>query len=333
MTYRRIDGITAVAVVCLLLIPGTALGQTRADTDAAWSTPRTAWGDPDLQGLWNNATTTTLQRPEALGLKEFLTNEEVAERDERVGAARNTDRAPRPGNPGTYNEFWWERGRTVANNRTSLIVDPPNGRLPALSAAGERRAEAQAQRRRDRDQYDSWEERPLAERCIIYRGVPAFPTGYNNNYRIAQTPGYVAILQEHIHDVRLIPMDGRPHVDEKLHQWLGDSRGRWDGDTLVVETTNFSDKALIRGIIGDPSESLHVVERYTRVGPRMIDYEFTVTDPVTWTRPWSGSLPLTAFEGPMYEYACHEGNYALGNVLAGARANEATGSAAARSTR
>ena len=180
-----------------------------------------------------------------------------------------------------------------------------------------------------------WEDRPLAERCIIYRGIPAFPTGYNNNYHIAQTPGYVAILQEHIHEVRLIPLDGRPHVNQKIRQWLGDSRGRWEGNTLVVETTNFSDKALIRGINGDPSESLHVVERYTRVGPDMIDYEFTVTDPVTWTRPWSGSLPLTAFEGPMYEYACHEGNYALENVLAGARAEEAAAvdSAAARSTR
>ena len=318
-----------------MLTPATATGQARAGTREAWKTPRTAWGDPDLQGLWNNATTTPLQRPEELGLKEFLTDEEVAERDERVGEARNTDRQPRAGNPGTYNEFWWERGRTVANNRTSLIVDPPNGRLPALSAEGERRAEARAQRTPSRDQYDSWKDRPLAERCIIYRGIPGFPTGYNNNYHIAQTPRYVAILQEHIHEVRLIPLDGRPHVNQKISQWLGDSRGRWEGDTLVVETTKFSDKALIRGINGDPSESLHVVERYTRVGPGMIDYEFTVTDPVTWTRPWSGSLPLTAFEGPMYEYACHEGNYALENVLAGARAQEAAAadSAAARSTR
>ena len=335
MSYRFLVGITASALVILLLTPTTAIGQARAGAGEAWKTLRTAWGDPDLQGLWNNATTTALQRPKELGLKEFLTDEKVAERDERVGETRNTDRPPRAGDPGTYNEFWWERGRTVANNRTSLIVDPPNGRLPALSAEGERRAETQAQRRRSRGQYDSWEDRPLAERCIIYRGIPAFPTGYNNNYHIAQTPGYVAILQEHIHEVRLIPLDGRPHVNEKIRQWLGDSRGRWEGDTLVVETTNFSDKALIRGINGDPSESLHVVERYTRVGSDMIDYEFTVTDPVTWTRPWSGSLPLTAFEGPMYEYACHEGNYALENVLAGARAEEAAAadSAAARSTR
>ena len=330
MSYRLFAGITALAVVLLVLAPAIAMGQ---GADEAWNMPRTPWGDPDLGGLWNNATTTPLQRPEALGLKAFLTEEEVAECDERVGAARNTDRPPRPGNPGTYNEFWWERGRTVANNRTSLIIDPPNGRLPTLSEEGESRADAQAQRRRERDQYDSWHERPLAERCIIYRGVPAFPTGYNNNYHITQTPGYVAILQEHIHEVRLIPLDVRPHVNEGVRQWLGDSRGRWEGDTLVVETTNFSDKALIRGISGDPSECLHVVERYTRVGPGTIDYEFTVTDPVTWTRSWSGSLPLTAFEGPMFEYACHEGNYALGNVLAGARATEATESAAVRSRR
>ena len=287
--------------------------------------PRTAWGDPDLQGLWNNATTTPLQRPEDLGTKAFLTDQEVADRDLVVDEARNTDREPRAGDPGTYNEFWWERGQTVANNRTSLIFDPPNGRLPALSADGKRRADAQTRWREGRGEYDSWVDRPLAERCIIYRGIPAFPTGYNNNYHIAQTPDFVAIVQEHIHEIRLIPIDGRPHIDDNIQQWLGDSRGRWEGDTLVVETVNFSEKSLIRGIKGDPSESLRVIERYTRVSPDMIDYEFTVTDPVTWSVPWSGSLPLTAFEGPMYEYACHEGNYAMGNVLAGARAKDQAG--------
>ena len=319
---RRRSIASAAAVVALALAAAPAAGQPGGGD---WTAPRTPWGDPDLQGLWNNATTTPLQRPAELGRKAFLTDAEVAERDQAVGAARNTDRQPRPGDPGTYNEFWWERGRTVANNRTSLIFDPPDGRLPALSPDGARRAAAAAARRRQRGEYDSWTDRPLAERCIIYRGIPGFPTGYNNNYHISQTPDYVAILQEHIHEIRLIPLDGRPHVNERIRQWLGDSRGRWEDGTLVVETANFSEQALLRNVNGDPSESLHVIERYTRVGPGMIDYEFTVSDPVTWTRPWSGSLPLTAFKGPLYEYACHEGNYALGNVLAGARAQERAG--------
>ena len=317
--------VAALGAAVALLTPAPVASQSPGNGDGGWEAPRTAWGDPDLQGLWNNATTTPLQRAEDLGEKAFLTDEEVAERDRVVGQARNTDREPRAGDPGTYNEFWWERGQTVANNRTSLIFDPLNGRLPALSPDGDRRADVQARWKQGRGAYDSWVDRPLAERCIIYRGIPAFPTGYNNNYHIAQTPDYVAIVQEHIHEIRLIPIDGRPHVGDHIRQWLGDSRGRWEGDTLVVETTNFSEQALIRGIKGDPSESLHVVERYTRVTSDMIDYEFTVTDPVTWSAPWSGSLPLTAFEGPMYEYACHEGNYALGNVLAGARAKEQAG--------
>lgn len=325
MSHHFLIGVgTALITTVVSLAPLPTAAQTLKNGVSSWTTPRTPWGDPDLQGLWNNATTTPLQRPEELGEKAFLTDEEVAQRDQVVGAARNTDRQPRAGDPGTYNEFWWERGRTIANNRTSLIFKPSNGRLPALSATGEQRAAAAFRWKNSRGEYDSWIDRPLAERCIIYRGIPAFPTGYNNNYYITQTAEYVAIVQEHIHEVRLIPLDGRPHLSESIRQWLGDSRGHWDGETLVVETTNFSDQSLIRGINGDPSESLHVIERYNRIAANMIDYEFTVTDPATWQRPWSGSLPLTAFEGPMYEYACHEGNYALTNVLAGARAKEQT---------
>jgi len=313
--------VTAVWVVTIVatLIPPTTAAQVATSSE---SPPRTPWGVPDLQGIWNNATTTPLQRPAELAGQEFFTHEEVADRDARVGDARNTDRSPRAGDPGTYNEFWWERGRTVANNRTSLIVDPADGRLPSLTPEGQRRADLRARTRRARGPYDSFEDRPLAERCLIYRGVPAFPTGYNNNYHIVQTPGYVAILQEHIHSVRLIPLDGRPHVTPGVRQWLGDSRARWEGETLVVETTNFNDHALIRGFNGDLGDALHVVEQFTRVDADRIDYRFSVTDTATWTRPWSGSLPLTRLQGLMYEYACHEGNYALGNVLAGARAQE-----------
>ena len=316
---RAIAAVFAIAIVSLSAVHAAA--QATAGGEAPH---RTAWGDPDLQGLWNNATTTPLQRPEDLAGKEFFTDEEVADRDARVGETRNTDLSPRAGDPGTYNEFWWERGQTVANNRTSLIVDPADGRLPSLTPDGQRRADARAEARRLRGEFDSYEDRPLAERCIIYRGVPAFPTGYNNNYHIVQTPGYVAILQEHIHEVRIIPLDGRPHVAPGVLQWLGDSRGYWDGDTLVVETTNFNDNALIRGFNGKLGDTLHVEERFTRVNDDLIDYRFAVTDDTIWTQPWSGSLPMTRLEGLMYEYACHEGNYALGNVLAGARAQENT---------
>lgn len=324
MTNRLLAIFILVFVFTVLFSHNKNTISAQSASGSGWTTPKTSWGDPDLQGLWNNATTTPLQRPEDLGEKAFLTDEEVTERDKIVGEARNTDREPSAGDPGTYNEFWWERGNTVANNRTSLIFSPDNGRLPSLSSQGVIRANTQQQWRDNRDEYDSYIDRPLAERCIIYRGIPAFPTGYNNNYHIVQTSDYVAILQEHIHEIRLIPLGDQPHLQANIRQWLGDSRAHWDDDTLVVETTNFSEQALIRGIKGDPSESLHVIERYKRVSPDMIDYEFTVTDPTTWTEPWSGSLPLTTFEGPMYEYACHEGNYALENVLAGARAQEQT---------
>ena len=299
----------------------------------------------DLQGTWNNATTTPLQRPSDLVGKEFFTDEEVAERDEELGQARSLDRrdddAPalgpsERGGRGTvadvsraYNEFWVERGTTIANNRTSIIVDPPDGRLPPLTPDGQKRADARAAYKRTRGPSDSWDDRRLSERCVIYRGIPPIPTLYNNNYHIVQTPGYVAILQEHIREVRLIPLDGRPHIGQRVRQWLGDSRGRWDGNTLVVETTNFNDQAIIRGFNGPPGGSFRVVERFTRVAADMIDYEFTVDDPETWKRPWSGSLPMTQLQGDMYEYACHEGNYGMTNLLAGARAEEKAAAEAA----
>ena len=290
---------------------------------------RTAWGDPDLQGIWNNSTLTPFQRPEELENREFLSDEEISDLEERT--ANRNDRLLREparrtetgGNVGAYNNFWMERGTTVVpTRRTSIIVDPIDGRLPPLTSDGQRRTEARAGFRRGRGPSDSWEDRRLAERCIIYRGIPAMPTLYNNNYQIAQTPKYVVIFQEHIHDVRVIPIDGRSHLDDGVRQWLGDSRGHWEGETLVVETTNFHDKALIRGFNGDLGESLRVIERFTRVNADSIDYQFTVIDPTTWTRPWSGSLPMNRSEGLVYEYACHEGNRGMFNLLAGARVEE-----------
>ena len=332
---------SVVVIAIVLMVPVLTLAQEAK----SWKLPHTSWGVPDLQGVWNNATTTPLQRPSDLTGKEFLTDEEVAERNEEFGRMRSLDRrddeAPAlgsgSGGRGTvadvsraYNEFWVERGTTIANNRTSIIVDPLNGRLPPLTPEAEQRVADRAAYKRTRGPSDSWEDRRLAERCIIYRGIPPIPTLYNNNYHIVQAPGYVAILQEHIHETRLIPLDGRPHLGDQVRQWLGDSRGRWDGNTLVIETTNFNDRAIIRGFRGPPSESLRVVERFTRVAANMIDYEFTVEDLKTWTRTWSGSLPMTRIQGHVYEYACHEGNYGMTNLLAGARAEEQAAKETAR---
>ncbi len=204
-------------VALLLLLPVAGVAQSDEGTTAV---PRTPWGHPDLQGIWNNATTTPLERPSELAGKEFLTAEEVAGRDAQVAQTRSTDRPPREGTTGTYNEFWWERGKTAANRRTSLIVEPPDGQLPSLTPHGQKRMDALTAWRHGRGPSDSWEDRHMAERCIVYRGVPPFPTGYNNNYQIFQTPEYVVIFQEHIHDVRIIPLGGRPRkkrATSKLH--------------------------------------------------------------------------------------------------------------------
>ena len=336
MSHRCLTVMCAVFAV-VVLAPTFAAAQA---TDSP--PPRTPWGHPDLQGIWNNSTLTPLERPEELAGKEFLTEEEAAgleqetiERNERLAnrpAERTTvadqvdSRAD--GSPGFYNNLWLDRGTSVVpTRRTSLIVDPPNGRLPSLIPETHARVtSAEAQRladvRRGRLPATSWEDLDLSDRCIWYRGIPSFPTGYNNNYHIVQTPDHVAILQEHIHDVRVIPLDGRAHVAQDIRQYAGDSRGHWEGETLVVETTSFNNRAIIRGFNGNLSEALHVVERFTRIADDRIDYEFTVDDPGTWTRPWQGSLPMTRTEGPMFEYACHEGNYGLYNILAGSRAEE-----------
>ena len=325
----------ASAVFAAVLMPALAAGQSAG----AAETPRTPWGDPDLQGIWNNATLTPLQRPADLADRAFLTEEEAAGLAQRT-VRRNAELLNAParrteagGAVGAYNNFWMERGTSVVpTRRTSIIVDPEDGRLPPLTPEAERRRDAPearrlAEMRRGQRPVETWEQLDLGDRCLWYRGIPSFPTGYNNNYHVVQTPGVVAILQEHIHDVRFIPLDGRPHVTPRIRQYAGDSRGHWEGDTLVVETTNFNEHAFIRNFDGNLSPALRVVERFTRLGPDTLGYEFTVNDPNTWTRPWRGSLPMSRIDGPMFEYACHEGNYGLTNILAGSRAEE---SAAAR---
>ena len=304
----RLRGAIAVAVFCTL-VPALAFAQT----------PRTAWGDPDLQGAWTNTTTTPLQRPAAFADKEFLTVEERAEFDAR--ASRSGDRPPRAGDPGTYNTFWLDRGSRTA--RTSLIIDPPNGRLPAITPNAQKRADDLAALRESPSYPATWGEPSVYEQCLT-RGMPAtmMPGFYNHNYLILQTPGHVVIHAEMIHDTRIIPVDGGAPLPARLRQWLGGSRGRWEGETLVVETTNFTDKVYERrpsNAVYGASAEMHIEERFTRVDAEMIDYRFTVTDPTTFETPWTAAIPMTPLASPVFEYACHEGNYGMENMLRGAR--------------
>ena len=292
-----------------------AEAQLRAKSAAKdWTAARTAWGDPDLQGVWSYATTTPLSKPDSAGERTFLTDEEVLELADQQ--ARRQDQPPRPGDPGTYNNFWWDRG--ISTGRTSLIIDPPDGRLPPLTPEAQKaRAERAAYQRAH--PADSYLDRSPTDRCIMYHGVPPLPSGYNNTYQIFQAPGLVAILDENIHHVRMIPLDGRPHIPESMRLWNGDSRGRWEGNTLVVETRNFNDKTRLR-YGGGPDT--HAVERFTRVSEELIDYRFTITDPTVFTRPFTVSLPMPRRDDRIYEYACHEGNHAMVGILRGARADE-----------
>jgi hypothetical protein len=304
-----------------VLAAGIAVGSFATVAVVAQSShrplPRTPWGDPDLQGVWSNATITPFERPTTLAGKQVLTEEEAAELEKLTVKTGNQDRRDGAGTDAdvarAYNDFWWDRGTKVVSTRqTSLVVEPSDGRVPALTPEGQKRAAARAARG-----YDSWEDRSLWERCIT-RGLPMVPGPYNNNYQILQTPGYVVIVHEMIHDARIIPLDGRPHVGQNVRQWFGDSRGRWEGDTLVVDTTNFTDKANFRG----STEGLHLIERFTRTSADTVKYEFTIDDPTTFTRNWTAAIPMTRTDEQIYEYACHEGNYGMVNLLSGARVQE-----------
>jgi hypothetical protein len=285
--------------------------------------PRTPDGKPDLQDVWTSATLTPLERPADLGNKQFFTKEEAAQWTKQFLQANNRDR--RDGSAQVdvgraYNEFWFSRGDAVVPGlRTSLIIDPPDGRIPALTPDGRQRAAARAEAQRLHPA-DGPEDRSLAERCLIWpvAGPPMIPGGYNNNYQIVQGPGYVTIVVEMIHDVRTIPTDGRPHLPATVRQWMGDPRGHWEGDTLVVDTTNFTDKTNFRG----SGENLHLIERFTRTAPGQLMYEFTVNDPASFTRPWTVQIPMAKTDGPLFEYACHEGNYGMEGMLRGARQQE-----------
>ena len=313
----------AVALVAVLaLSPAAAAAQA---ADPAEAPPRTAWGDPDLQGVWDYSSITPMQRPERFGDREFLTREEATtmergavERD-RAADAAPARRAVAGENVGAYNLFWMDLGtRVVEDRRTSLIIDPPNGRFPALTEAGA--AEARSRRGFGADlPADSHEDLGWGDRCMAVHGLPIAPLPYNSIVQIFQTPDHVAIYGESNRVWRIVPVTDRPHG--RLRQWLGDARGRWEGDTLVVETTNF---ARLLQQVGSGRNIRSIVERFTRVGPGVIRYEYTVDDPVRWVRPWTAALSLRRIDGHAYEVACHEGNYSLENILRGLRAHDGT---------
>src|SRR5262245_49056602 len=266
MTRRMLRSAGVAFVIAFTLLAADPSGQK----SSSYNAPHTAWGDPDLQGTWSNGTITPLERPRGAGEKELLSKDEEEaineQSDSRATAEkRPTDRAADV--ELAYDQFWWDRGKSIG--RTSLIVDPKDGRLPPLTAQGQKLLDDRAAARRGRGAFDSWTDRPLQERCIMDHGVPPLPTAYNNNYEITQAPGVVAILHEEIHEVRIIPLDGRPHAPASIRQWLGDSRGHWENDTLVVETTNFRDDATFR-FPADPA-TLKVTERFRRVAKDAID--------------------------------------------------------------
>ncbi len=308
--------ISVAAIACALLAGVPAAGQK------TWTAPRTSDGKPDLQGIWNNATLTPLERASQYSSKAVLSEAEAAEFEKQELKSVDADR--RDGGTATdvnraYNEFWRDRGRITPDRRTSLIVDPPDGKVPPMTPAAQKMAADRTAQGRGHE-FDGPENRSLAERCIAVSnaGPPMIPANYNANYQIVQAPGYVALLSEQIHDLRIIPTDGRPHISQDVRQLSGDSRGHWDGNTLVVETTNFTDRTRFRG----SSEHMHLTERFTRTGPDMMLYEFTVNDPETFTKSWTAQMPMMKAPGPLFEYACHEGNYGLAGSLSGARAQE-----------
>ena len=374
MKYRYLTAVL-ILVAAVALLPGVIVGQSQTDTTSNWTPLRTPWGDPDLQGIWNNTVSTPLERPSRFAGKQELTDEELADYTaERQGSRDNRDR--RDAAPGTttgrgegvsqdsftessttdvaraYAALWFPVPEAPIR-RTSLILDPPDGRIPALTPQAIARAEARAKAigatgstasplgraegvvdgteggvdgRGGRA--DNPEDRDLGDRCIT-RNLPRMPGGYNNHFQIVQSPGYVAITVEMGPHTRLIPIGGRPHRDQGVRQWMGDSRGHWEGNTLVIDTTNFNDRGDFKG----SGENRHLVERYTPTGPDTMDYEVRIEDATAWVRPWTVQFPVRRLDAlvgeidqvtvpQMYEYACQEGNYGLKNILAGARALE-----------
>jgi hypothetical protein len=318
-------------VAAVVVFPLLAAAQSTNDPEI----PRTPWGAPDLQGIWDFRTITPIQRPEELGDKAFFTVEEAASLEQEAidrnirlweQDARKTEAG---GNVGAYNNFWMDQGtRPVDTRRTSLIVDPPNGRLPELSATGQQRTD---ERRTYLEMHpaDSYVDRNSSDRCIVgfNAGPPITPLAYNQNMQLFQTPDHVVVFTEMVHTPRFVPLDESPALDSSIRLWSGDSRGRWEGDTLVVETANFSTKRQWIPLGSVPAgmtstAGMTLVERFTRIDDDTLEYTFTVTDPDTWASPWTASMPMRRTDMPLFEYACHEGNYAMEGILSGTRAEE-----------
>ncbi len=314
----------AVAAAGALLAPAAAGAQTT-------ETPRTSWGAPDLQGVWDFRSLTPMERPAELADQEVFTSEQAASFSEEILQERSRDQedaeaAAAAGRVVAYNDFWFDWGSSVTTDRTSLIVEPRDGRIPALVGAAERRVAAREAARagvgRDEVSPGGWiDELSPSVRCItgFNQGPPMTPSAYNNNMQLFQTEDHVVILNEMVHDARIVPLDGRPHLPADLRQWIGSSRGHWDGDTLVVETINRRDESF-----RDSTRHLHLTERFTRVDAGTLVYEVTLDDPTTWTQPWTFTVPMVRNAGEVYEYACHEGNYYMANMLRNARAEEAS---------
>ena len=334
---RRAFAIGALGVVAALIaaLPSAGGAQQAA---SGYTVPRTAWGDPDLTGKWpsTDMVGVPMQRDERFGTRNVLTDEEFVDRQQRAAQQTEQDNADfelenAASTPGgdvggavSPPPHWLERGQP--QRQASLIVDPPNGRMPAFTAQAQERQAALREARQGRGPADSYTDRSNYDRCIT-RGLAGsiLPVIYNNGTQIFQSPGYVTIVNEMIHETRVVPLDGRRHVSSDIKLWLGDSRGHFEGDTLVVETTNFTDRTGV-GVNGGGqrhSEALKLTERYTRIADDLIDYRMTVDDPQTWTAPWTMQFPLRRDDGyGMFEYACHEGNLAMFNILSGARADD-----------
>ncbi len=329
MRFRPSVSISLAAMLAAaLFIPVAAAGQ-----DDTWQAPRTADGRPDLQGVWDFRSLTPLERPEDLSDQDVFTEEEAAQFTEERLAALDKDQPGPDGRiplSGGYNDFWWDYGRQLTDDlRTSLVVDPPDGRIPSLTADGRERADLR-RAALGRDAHGP-EDRGAFERCILgfNAGPPMNPSAYNNNMQLFQTADHVVILNEMVHDARVIPLDGSDHLPDGVRQWSGDSRGRWEGDTLVIETKNFTDKTSFRGT----GPGLYLVERFTRVEEGTLLYEYTVTDPASFERPWSVAVPMRKNDLPVFEYACHEGNYGMLNLMVSARSEDARKAAEAAAGR
>src|SRR5436190_23904208 len=343
MNHRFRTSIRLLTIVFAVVLPMTAAlaGQAPTSSPKASATAKrwkakTSDGQPDLQGYWTNSTYTPLQRPNGV-TKEFYNPEEVVQIEKQ--AAEREEGQTEPGTIADvhydFTQFSLDRSQSahVTQLRTSMIIDPPDGRIPPATPEGlKRQADRAAERKRMGATTDAVENMPVGTRCIVMAGSgpPMMPTGYNGNYQIVQAPGYVMILTEMIHDVRIIPLDGRPQLAKNVRQWIGSSRGHWEGDTLVIETSNFNGKNPFQ----NGSEDMRIVERFTRLDADTIDYRFTVDDEKTWSRPFTAVLPLVRGIGPIFEHACHEGNYGVRNTLAGARVEDAkkAGEAAAKKT-